>query len=64
MGQCISTPVVGGETEETIRARWEGGNLGSGMPAYASQKYMSPSPGGKQHSNYTTNVSPSYVLVL
>ena len=56
MGQCISTPTVGGETEQAYRAKWEGGGaLADGLPAYQDNKYTSPSPPPKRTA-YTTTV--------
>jgi hypothetical protein len=48
----MSSPVVGGETEQAYRAKWE---AGGGLPAYQDNKFMSsPSPAAKQHVYSTT----------
>jgi hypothetical protein len=55
MGQCVSSPVIGGETEQAYRAKWEGGGLGDGLPAYQDNKFMaSPSQASKQQIYSTT----------
>jgi hypothetical protein len=60
----MSSPVIGGETEQAYRAKWEGGGLGDGLPAYQDNKFMSsPSPAPKPHV-YSTNVSISLLIAV
>lgn len=62
MGQCVSSPVIGGETEQAYRAKWEGGGLGDGLPAYQDNKFMaSPSAAPKQQL-YSTTVRFIFIL--
>jgi len=53
MGQCLSAPAIGGETEEAYRARWQAGGLANGVNAFEA-KVFTPQTAGMHHGYNTT----------
>lgn len=57
MGQCTSTPVLAGETEEEYRARY-----GTGINVLEGTRYDASTPQPVQ--NYTTTVCVGYIVII